>query len=1104
MNKKIYKYFFRASVGFILLLSIACFNTTFAQSDNMNISNLKQQFQHPSTSAKPWVYWYWMKGAVTKAGIKTDLEAMKKEGLAGAYLVPIEAASNPPLVNPPANTFTPQWWKMLRYAFEEANHLGLFFTMHCGDGYATAGGPWITPQLSMQKVTWSEVHVDGNSDFNDTLPHPLSLRNYYKDIAILAFPSPEGTGITTQSVTPIVTTSTGEDASFLIQKHNKKVFKSNNPCWIQYEFTKPFTCRSVITGGATNNYQSHRLLIKTSNDGIHFHTLCRLTPARNGWDDSGFNYTHLVPTVTARYFRFYYNKAGSEPGSEDNEMAKWKSYLKIKTLELSSAAVIDEYEGKNGEVWRFSPATPSSELDSSVCVPFNKIINITDKYHDGKLSWHIPAGQWTIFRVGYTTTGTENMTGGAEMGLECDKFNPVAAKLEFNNWYGTIRKKLGNQLTSEVLKRIHVDSWECGSQNWSPIFKKEFIKRRGYDPTLYLPAMAGIPIKNAKFSEKFLYDIRKTISELYVDNFYGVLDSLAKKNGYEFSGESAAPVMCGDDMLHYKKLDIPMGEFWLNSPTHDKPTDILDAISAGHVYGKPVIQAEAFTTLRMDWNEYPGMLKYIQDRNYSLGINRFVFHVFTLNPWPNRMPGMTLGPTGLLFQPTQTWWKPAQAWVTYTQRCQALLQYGTPVVDIAVFTGEGLPRRAILPERLINTLPGLIGKAAVDREDARLANAGVPMWNKPDGVINSANTSNPADWIDPLRGYKYDSLNPDAFFHLISVKNSDMDMPGGISYKLLVLPRANPMMPDTTLSKRVQKRLSELQHEGVKIIRFYNQRTLNPLGIRRDIIFRDSTNKIVDGFAWTHRRTTTTDIYFISNQQDSLRHVIVSLRITGRVPEFWDPLTGKTSIANQWKIENGRTELPIQLDAYGSIFVILHTPTHSTYANNGLNWNHITNTKNIHGPWKVKFSPKYGGPRKTILFPKLQDWRNQADPAIKYYSGTAIYSINLKWDKNKTSLSHQWLELGKVDDIAKVTVNGVPCGVAWTSPYRVDISKALKNGNNKIEIAVTNTWINRLIGDSLLPAKQRVTYLVNPVYRLDDKTTKEAGLIGPVKLLSEE
>jgi len=248
-----------------------------------------------------------------------------------------------------------------------------------------------------------------------------------------------------------------------------------------------------------------------------------------------------------------------------------------------------------------------------------------------------------------------------------------------------------------------------------------------------------------------------------------------------------------------------MGEFWNNSPTHDKPNDMLDAISAAHIYGKNMVQAEAFTTVKMDWSETPATLKALGDRNFALGINKMVLHVFCQNPYTNKKPGVTLDGVGLYYQRDQTWFKQSKAWIDYLARCQALLQQGKPVVDIAVFTGEELPRRSVLPDRLINTLPGIVGKDRVATEAKRLKNENQPLRQKPDGVSNAANMADAENYTNLLNGYSYDSFNPDAL-QMASVEHGKIVLPTGMSYKLFVLPANMKMNPDNIISNSSVKK----------------------------------------------------------------------------------------------------------------------------------------------------------------------------------------------------------------------------------------------------------------------------------------------------------
>lgn len=1146
---------------FILLLVTISLAGWSCQQTNQ----LKQDFQSPPQDANPWVFWYWMEGAVSREGVHADLVAMKEAGIGGAYLMPIKGATNPPWIEKPVVQLTPEWWKMVLYAMDQADSLGLQLAMHVSDGFALAGGPWITPELSMQKVVWSSVQVDGNRRFNGLLPQPPANEGYYRDIAVYAFPTSETTNSSSQTLRPKVTTSLpGVDANHLVDRENQKDFRSKEPCWIQYEFKQPFTCRSIAVRTAGNkfvggsSYQSQRLLVEVSDDGRNFRSLGRLKSPRIGWQDWDEDVTHEIVPVTARYFRFSYDPEGSEPGAEDLDAAKWKPELKISNIELSSEPRINQYEGKSGLVWRISERTTPQQVPDSLCVPADQILNLTENLQkDGTLNWDVPPGHWTILRMGHTSTGHQNETGGGGKGLECDKFNPEAVKVQFDNWYGKILKKAGPDIAGKVLSIFHIDSWECGSQNWSPVFADEFKKRRGYDIMPYLPVLAGIPVQNVDVSERFLHDVRQTIAELVADNFYHTLADLVHQHPIDFSAECVAPTMVSDGLLHYREVDIPMGEFWLRSPTHDKPNDMLDAISGAHIYGKPVVQAEAFTEIRMGWDEHPALLKSLGDRNYALGINRFVYHVFMENPWLDRKPGMTLNGVGLMFQRDQTWWKPGREWVTYARRCQSMLQKGKPVVDIAVFTGEEIPSRSVLPDRLVPFLPGIFGKDVVEKEKIRLKNEGTPIAEMPDGVYHSANMADPVGWTDPLKGYAFDSFNPDALLRLAKVNNGRIELPGGASYSLLVIPGARKMMPDgKAMSLGVASRLLELVQQGATILvnerpeyvpglqnypasddtleqvisKLWNGKpeTVNDeaggsfqmwkigkgrvvqgpyqagsfksLGIDCDVELTES-GQDAKYMAWNHRVENGTDIYFISNQKNEVRKIGVSLRVEGKQPELFDPVTGEIAKANDWEIKNGRTILPVRLNPNGSLFIVLTESTSRTESHDGKNWKEMQPEMPLSSPWKVSFDPLFGGPEGDVEFDQLTDWTTSPEEGIRFYSGTANYRTSVKWEDTPDKEKQYWLDLGEVDNLAEVSVNGISCGIAWTPPYRVDITKALKQGDNQIVIAVTNTWANRMIGDHSLPEEQRVTW-TNAPYRLEGKPLLKAGLLGPVVIRS--
>lgn len=1066
----------------ILLLGMGLGQTVAGQETTagQGTDALESGFRHPPEDAKPWVFWYWMRGAVSKEGIKADLEAMKEVGIGGAYLMPVFGPGEPPMVDTPTVQLSPRWWDMLRYAFSEADGLGLKIAMHDCDGWSVAGGPWITPELSMQKVTWARTYVDGGK-VDVRLPMPSIHENYYKDVAVYALPISEEWERNSRTEKAVMTSegaTLGEGGSI----------KCAGPCWVQYGFGKPFTCRTIVVSARTN-YQAQRMLIEVSDDGTHFRSLGRLEPPRHGWEDADEDVTHTIPAVTARYFRFVYDKSGSEPGSEDLDAAKWKPSLKVQHIELSAMPAVYQYEGKTGAIWRVSRPTSREELPDSVCIARGRMVDVS-RYMDGagRLVWNAPPGRWMILRIGHTSTGYTNGTGGGGKGLECDKFNPRAAEIQFDHWFGETIRQVGPELAGRVLKIFHTDSWECGSQNWSSVFRDEFRRRRGYDPLPWLPVMAGIPLASADSSEQFLYDVRQTIAELTEDNFFKPMARMAHAKGCVFSAECVAPTMTSDGMLHYQSADIPMGEFWLRSPTHDKPNDVLDAVSGAHVYGKRITQAEAFTELRLEWNEYPGMMKTLQDLNYTFGINRLVFHVFAHNPWLDRKPGMSLDGVGSFLQRDQTWWKPGKAWVEYTQRCQWLLQQGRPVADIAVWTGEEIPRRAVLPDRLVSVLPGLFGEKRVQREAVRLANVGEPVTTIPSGVSHSANMIDPADWVDPLNGYAFDSFNPDALLRLGKVSGGRILLPGGADYGVLVVPGVTKMSPGGRMSKEVAARLREWERAGVHVIRgTFAGTSLDPFGIPRDFIATER-GAMAAGIGYTHRAAPGMDIYFISNQLDSVRRLDISLRMNGRAPELWDAVTGEIRAVSGWRVHKGRTELPLVLAGNGSMFVVLRRPGQPVNGEGLARGDTVGRV--LEGPWQVRFD------KRVVTFDKLVDWSKSEDTTIRYYSGTAVYNRSFEWDGRRGRV---WLDLGRVADIAEVWVNGVDCGVAWTAPYRVEITKALRKGRNELRIGVTNTWANRLIGDHRLPEEKRVTW-TNAPYRLKGELLP-AGLVGEVRII---
>lgn len=1049
---------------------------------------LERAFANPPFEAQPWCFWYWMFGAVTEEGIKADLEAMKNVGLAGTYLMPIKSPEMGPQYGGKAPQLSPEWWRLVGRSMEIADSLGLKLGMHICDGFALAGGPWITPKESMQKVVTADTIVRGGKIIALRLPQPESFDGYYEDIALLAMPV-KGRKIKLKPRITVGSVDPSAPENKRMRMDSLGVVRSSVPGWIQYEYSEPVTVSNVEIVLRGNNYQAHRLKVLASDDGKNFREVKQLQPARQGWQNTDAQSTHAIPPTTARYFRFFWTPEGSEPGSEDLDAAKWKPNLKIDGIVLSGEPKLNQWEGKAGLVWRVAPATTAAEVPAGQCVKKEEIIDLTGAMKNGVLTATLPEGEWRIMRLGHTATGHTNATGGAGRGLEADKFSQAAVAKQFDNWFGRVFRELDPETVRRVLKYMHVDSWECGSQNWSDNFASEFKKRRGYDLMPYLPLFAGVPVDNVETSEKVLRDVRTTAAELVVDVFYKVLGDKAKEYDCLFSAECVSPTMVSDGMLHYQAVDFPMGEYWLRSPTHDKPNDMLDAIHGGHIYGKNIIQAEGFTEVRGTWDETPAMLKTLLDRNYALGINRMFYHVNTHNLYLDKKPGMTLDGIGLFFQRDNTWFADGGKGLTdYMRRCQALLQYGVPVTDIAVFTGEEVPRRAILPDRLVPSLPGIFGRERVESERIRLANEGQPLRVMPVGVTHSANMADPEKWVNPMRGYAYDSMNKDALLRLATAKDGRIELPGGASYRVLVLPLPSQLMPDTTLSPEVRAKVEELVKAGVIVPQLpYVNDDFSAYGLERDLA-------VPENIAWIHRRNSAdnVDLYFISNQEEQSRELTASFRIAGRVPELWNPMTGEIDKNLDWTSADGRTDVRLSLDGAESAFIVFREPT--TAVSGSAPVRKSTEIAVAPSKWNLKFNTT----GREIEIGELFDWTTSGDNDVKYYSGTVTYTSSFKAPKLPKG-ARVVLNLDGLYDVATVRVNGKECGIVWTKPYAIDITDAVRKGNNQLVIDVTNTWANALLGADEGKAPFDGIW-TNGKYRRAEKTLIPAGLTGPLTL----
>ncbi len=1177
---------------------------------------LALDFQKPPPAARPWVYWFWLNGNITSNGITADLEAMQRVGIGGVLIMEVDQGTP----KGDAAFGGPQWRELFKHVCAEAHRLGLEVNMNNDAGWCGSGGPWITPDLAMQKVVATETNVVGPRQFEANLAQPETLANYYRDIAVLAFPTP---------------------------------------------------ARDVRIDG---------LPAKAA-------FAPRQVPSQSQWPE-------LPP----------------------------------------------EHVVARGQILNLS-----AQMDQA-----------------GRLSWEVPAGNWTIQRLGHTPTGKNNHPAPeAGRGLEADKLNRTATEAMFAGLMGKLIAD-SKPLAGQTLVATHIDSWETGSQNWTPKFREEFQRRRGYDPLPFLPVMTGRVVGSLELAERFLWDVRMTVSDLLIINYAGRFRELAHQHGLRLSIEAYDGNPCAD-MPYAGQADEPMAEFW--SWGFNTTYSCTEMASAAHVYGQRILGAEAFTANDKEkWQHHPASIKALGDWAFCEGINRFVFHRYALQPWtnPDRSPGMSMGPWGLHYERTQTWWEQSGAWHEYLARCQFLLRQGLFVADICFLVPEGSPMRfsptlpdgrCRLPERprynfdgcppdvlldrmqvkdgklvlpdgmsyrvlvlpQVETMtpallrrikelieagvtvigppprraPGLAAYPDSDTEVQRLARElwgeasatgnrfgkGRIIWSErfrtPPLEIGQDSPVKNAKWIWHAEGNPAIAVPPgNRFFRRVVALDAAKEVAsaqlaltadngfevwvngervgaGEDASKLFRFDIARWLKPGTNLIAVAAFNAHEEPNPasliGALSVRFRDGGTLElntdarwESAVTAPDHWRDEATTTGWGAAmevgslglepfpvpeqnrppayvypdfgaitnvlgqmgvppdfeadphlrYIHRRAADTDIYFVSNRSNDWIAATGTFRVSGKVPELWNPRTGEIQQQLIYEERAGRTTLPLWLEPAGSVFVIFRAPASGqTQANrivavsrDGQDllpahdrtlrappefelvgdrdeilclraWqpgHYELKTADgtirradvaagakpfeLGGPWQVHFQPNRGAPDQ-VSFNRLMAWNAHDDPGVKYFSGHATYRKTFAWKPERAQASGArpqiLLDLGRVEVMAEVKLNGQELGTLWKPPFRVEVTEALHPGDNVLEIKVVNLWINRMIGDEQLledserkpdgtlkswppwlpganPSPTgRYTFTSWRLWKKEDPLV-EAGLLGPVQLYRAE
>jgi hypothetical protein len=1113
LGESIKKRMAKSAILLLILALMAFISCSGPVSDSGR--NLEAGFQNPPASSKPRVWWHWMNGNITKEGIKADLEWMKRAGIGGFQNFDA-ALTTPQVVDKRLAYMTPEWKDAFLFTTKLADTLGLEMAIAGSPGWSESGGPWVTPAQAMKKFVWSEIRVEGGEPFTGAIPKPPAatgtfqniedrkgegsapVPEYYADAAVVAFRVPEN-DIPIEGLKPKISSSSGKFDLMALSDGDlaKTTFlpaaSPNGKSWIQFEFTKPETIQSLTIVAKDKGDEKSRAL-ESSNDGLQFKKVLEIT------DGDAAQSTITFPPAAARFFRITFTTpapqtAGGGSGSSEKRPVAPEG-TEIAELDLHTAARVNRFEDKAGfssceDLYSLAtPAGPASDAISR-----NDVIDLTSKMQtDGKLDWTPPNGHWIILRLGYSLTGKNNHPASPEAtGLEVDKLSAEHVKAYFENYLNQYKNATGGLMGKKGLQYIVTDSWEAGTLNWTDNMMIDFKNRRGYDMIPWLPVLTGHIVESAEASDRFLWDFRKTIADLTAENHYDQLTTLLHERGMGRYTESheGGRALVADGMEVKRKADIPMSATWTpriagsNDISTVHKADVRESASVAHIFGQNLVAAESMTAIGTPWAWSPEFLKPTADMELASGLNRFVIHCSVHQPVNDKIPGLGLGPFGQWFTRHETWAEQAYAWTTYLARNSYMLQQGKFTADVAYFYGEDNNITALFEHKL----------------------PAVP------------------------EGFNYDFVNADALKNELSTENGQITTPSGMHYQLLALDPNSQWMSLPVLRKIKElvmagavvtgpkptgtPSLSDDKAEFKTIVDqlWAKEKGENTAG--KGKVFAGQTiaevlaaMKVSPDFEYTrpqsntellfvHRRLDDIDIYWVNNRNNRVEELDAKFRVKGKEAEIWHPETGLIENVS-YNIAKGHTTVPLNLEPNDAVFIVFRKRAGSSSLK--LMRPVERQLAVIDGAWNVRFQPNRGAPEQINL-EQLTSWSANSDPGVKYFSGTGTYTKTIQaaadWFKEGTQI---WLDLGSVKNLAEVVINGKSLGIVWKTPFRLNVTKALKQGENELVVKVTDLWVNRLIGDMQPGTKTKITYTTQPFYQADSPLLP-SGLLGPVRIM---
>ncbi|MCP4608572.1 MAG: hypothetical protein GY845_07650 [Planctomycetes bacterium] len=1132
-------------INLLLLLAIISIPIQTRAAEKTDATNpLVSGFLHPPKAARPSAYWLWLNGYVNRDYLETELRQFSEKGIGGLCIFDMGARGDTMAAPAPGPAYmSDEFIENIAHTLKLAARFNLNVQLAACSSW-DLGGSWVQPRHASMGLYHTKIRIKGPADYDKVLPFPQLPPNspktpdgkpaFIKNVAVLAIPEANR-----QPAHEFIFKLPRADIHKIdhVTLYNAP---SDNPKRYGklHLFAKDF---SVAVSTDTPEEQSFTEIIRRT-------LKPNTNPQRFNFEPAEARYVRLriynghnpdYNMVQLAEFEVYDTSGNNVAASKDIDRTKDSALIILSNSQRPSDTKWNADNLNDGQKTGPTGTWLSTGLPPLVIKDRSKILDLTKRINnEGKLTCKIPSGQWTIIRFVCANTGEKlKVPSPNSDGLATDHFSHEATRVFIQYLIDRLKQKLGD-LRPTALKQLYLPSYEVRGGTWTPDFTEQFRKYCHYDMTPFLPALAGCIVENEDTTSRFIYDYRKMLGDLLVDAYYRTASETANRAGLGIEAEAGGPgppvhQVPVDALKALGAIDEMRGEFWPFRQERSQLWIVKETACAAHIYGRKRVHMEAFTGFR-HWQDGPFDLKPSADRAFCEGMNHVVWHTSSHQPPEAGKPGWVYG-AGSHLTPNLTWWPKAKPFIDYLSRCSFMLQQGLFVADVCYYYGD--QGFNFVPAKHIDPSLGYGYDYDVTNAEVILSRMSVKdgRFTLPDGmqyellVLPDRKDMN----LRVLRKIK----------ELVQAGGTVVGPKPTQSNGLTDYPIRDQQvkqLADSLWGNCDGKNVLERRYGKGKIIW---DRSLRDILLARGIgpDFHYTSEKEDADLDFIHRQTRQADIYFIRNRKMRREFVNAHFRVSAKMPELWLPDTGTILKQPVYEHTQEGIRVPLQLEPSGSLFVVFRKSVsrpHLTSLDPGINATTVTEkeirlttfengsykmkTSNgrtikfdidripsalqLTGPWNVYFPVGWGAPN-SVTFAELKSWTEHGNPGIHNFSGTANYKKNFRIPRHWFSKDRKiYLDLGNLWSLGEVTLNGHSLGILWKPPYRIEITDAARSGQNKLEIEITNTWANRLVGDTKLPPDQRycrtnITYSGTPGIAWKDIPLRPSGLMGPVKLI---